>query len=244
MSGFTFGGVGTAKPKPSAKKSDRAEQEIQGIKALAALDAVIASLTAVQKDLEADVKEQTTEIFVTHGCATKLQPANFRGIEEGSSASCELRKRSVRSYLSDEEIRVADELGVGHRPEVVTVETFIINQDCLKDRKVMGTLEKLVAGAVAKGQLPTDIFLKQEGVSHTVVNDDALPALFRTATPETATRALALCGTLAVGKTKFDGSLLDAVALVQTLVGSPLFREKAEAAAADPSSTKRSKKAA
>jgi len=237
MSGFTFGGVGTIEAKKPAKKSDSLEVVVDGIYDLAAIDEVMATLKTVRSDLETDIKAVVKEGFIEAGCATKIKPANYHGVENEASASIELRKRSSASKLSDEEIKLCLEWGIETQEVEDTVETFVINPEVLSDAKVMGALEKYIGDGIKAGKLPANIILKQEGVKRTLLVDNALDTLFAKGR-EIVEKAFSLCSTQAVGKTKFPGSIADALKVADRLI--PAFAAKAAAAKA----TGKSKKAA
>src|ERR1041385_2896504 len=113
MAGFTLDGVGVINNKKSSgKKSDKDEFLCEGLYQIAALDQVLADVKAARDDLEVEVKALVQEEFVRLGCATKRQPTNFIGCENGATASLELRKRSTRSTLKAEEITLCDEFKI------------------------------------------------------------------------------------------------------------------------------------
>lgn len=226
MAGFTLKGVGVIEAKKPAKKDERPEITIPGIYNLAALDQVLADVKAVREDLEIEIKGLARAEFLRKGTATKCQPENFRGLEQGASASMEMRKRSTKSALSDEEKTLCDELGIEYEEREEVIETFVINPTYLADEKVMAALEKAVGEAVRQHRLPLDILQKQEGVKRTILVDNALATLF-TKSKEVVEQALSFCCVMAVGKTKFPGTIEAAIKVVEQLV--PAFKAKADA---------------
>lgn len=234
MAGFTLDGVGVINNKKSSgKKSDKDEFLCEGLYQIAALDQVLADVKAARDDLEVEVKALVQEEFVRLGCATKRQPANFIGCENGATASLELRKRSTRSTLKVEEITLCDEFKIEYEDVWDVIETFVINPEYLADKKVMGALEKAVGAAIAQGKLPLDILQKQTGVSRTILSEVALPNLFAKG-KEIVEKAISFCSVLAVGKTKFPGTIDDAIKIAADLVPS-----LAKARAAKPAAAKR-----
>jgi hypothetical protein len=229
MSGFNFGTVGVVETaKPAGKKSDMPEIAVQGIYDLAAIDHVMTSLKGVREDMETEIKSAAKDRFIVAGCDTKKKPDNYRGFEKHgtekpASATIELRKRSSASKLSDEEITLCKEWNIATEVVEVTVETFVINPEYLADRKVMGILEKLINDGVKSGKLPANIMLKQTGVKHTILAADALDTLF-TKSKEIVTLGFNLCSSLAVGKTKFPGTIENALAVVGQII--PAFAAK------------------
>jgi hypothetical protein len=236
MAGFTLKGVGIIEAKKSAKKDERPEVTIPGIYGLAALDQVLADVKAVRDELETEVKAAARAEFLRKGTATKCQPENFRGIEDGASASMEMRKRSKASALSDEEIALCDELGIEYVVDEKVIETYVINPTYLEDEEVMKALEKVVGEAVRQHRLPLDILKRQEGVKKTILIDTALATLF-TKSKDVVEKALSFCCTMAVGKSKFPGGIEAAIKVAELLV--PAFKAKADAAAAAKPKTRK-----
>ena len=224
MSGFTFGGVGVIEAKKPSKKTDSKEIVTAGIHRLAAYDVVIDTLKVERADLETDIKAAAKVVAINVGCAIKSRPENYHGVENKSSASIELRKRSNNSKLSDDEITNCKEWGIETQEDEVVVEAFVINPDA--DAKQMAALEKLINDGIKAGKLSPDIIKKQEGVKRTLLADNALDTLF--AKPrDIVEKAFSMCGTQAVGKTKFPGTLADALKLVEQDI--PAFAAKAAA---------------
>src|ERR1700745_1782314 len=95
--------------KKSLKKADKVEVEIECRRPVAALDAAEKAIVGLKKSLRGSVDAQILDHFVNASAETKRQPENFRGVEEDASASCELRKRSVRSPLNEVEIKILAE---------------------------------------------------------------------------------------------------------------------------------------
>ena len=224
MSGFTFGGVGVIEAKKPSKKTDAKEIVTKGILKLAAYDVVMDTLKVERADLETDIKGTAKALAIEVGCATKVRPDNYTGTEDKASASIEVRKRSSNSKLSDEEITNCKEWGIETQVVEDTVEAFVINPEA--DAKHMAALEKLIGDAIKAGKLPSTIILKQEGVKRTLLADNALDTLF-TKPRDVVEKAFSMCGTQAVGKTKFPGTLADALKLIEQDI--PVFAAKAAA---------------
>jgi hypothetical protein len=226
MPSFSLDGVGVITAKKPSKKTDRPEIEIEGIYNLAALDMVLADVKAAREELETEVKAAARAEFVRQGTASKCQPENFRGLEKGASASMEMRKRSNRSALSEEEIALCDELGIEYVEHEEVIETFVINPTYLTDAKVMAALEKVVGDAVRQHRLPLDILQKQEGVKRTILVDTALASLFAKS-KDVVEKAIGFCCTMAVGKSKFPGTIDDAIKVASSIV--PALKTKMDA---------------
>lgn len=201
-----FANAKTLKTSAKAKKSDKEEIMIEGLEAVASLDAVIKSLTALKATMDADVKEAMLAHFVTSGAALKRRPDNFRGIENNASASCELRARSSASKLSDSEIELLTTNNIPTEVVVDTVETFVINPEYLSDAKVMASIEKALKKVK---DIPEDLFLKQEGKSKTIVSDGAMAALFSSGDNDKISDLLSVVSVLAI-KPKLENDDLNA----------------------------------
>lgn len=210
-----FANAKTVKTGSKSKKAEKAEIQIEGLENLAAIDAVIKSLEALKKTVEADVKSQMMVHFVKTGCDQKKRPENFKGMDGDASASCELRARSSASGLSDSEIDLCKKHNIATEEVTAVVDTFIFNPAYANDGKLLGEIEKKLKGI--KG-LPEDLILKQDGSSKTVVAASAMDEVFLLQ-PEVAKQMLAVVGVLAV-KPKLEGKeVADAFDIVKVLIG-------------------------
>lgn len=185
--------------KPAAKKDKKDQVNLPGLTDLASIDAVIKALTALKSTIDADIKSEAAVHFVKTGRALKKRPENFRGVDEGSSASIELRIRSTTSVLSEEEQALLAENGIGTRTVVSVVDTYVINPDYKDNAEILGLVESRLAGVEG---IPEDFIQKQDGVSKVVVAEDALDKVF-TLSDEKARDLLSVVGVLAV-KPKLD----------------------------------------
>lgn len=186
-----------AKTIKTDKPSKRSAPEVvmAGIEAVAALDTVIKSLTALKETKTDEVKEAMKERFIRVGLEEKRRPVNFKGIEGEASASCELRIRSKTSALSDAEVTFLTKHGIKTQKVVSTVETFAINPAYLQDPAVMKAVE--AALKKVKG-LPEDFIQYQEGQSKTVVDEDALDEMFAKANKAACGELINTIGVLAI----------------------------------------------
>ncbi len=163
--------------KPAKKKrDDRIEVAIKRLEDLAAVQATIKSLKAMEETMMDDVKDQITEWFLTNGCATQEQPDNFRGIDGDATASCELRKRSSASALSDDEQAILAEHNIPMETATEVEETFVINPAYLTDSKLMEKVAKALNGV--KG-IPDDFIMQQPGRKKVIIGEAAVGAAFK-----------------------------------------------------------------
>lgn len=186
-----------AKTIKTDKPSKRSAPSVvmAGIEAVAALDTVIKSLTALKETKMVAVKDAMKERFIRVGLDEKRRPVNFKGIEGEASASCELRIRSKTSALSDAEVAFLTKHGIKTHTITATPETFAINPSYLQDATIMRAVE--IALKKVKG-LPEDFIQYQEGVSSTVVDDGALDEMFAKASKVDCEQIINTIGVLAV----------------------------------------------
>lgn len=186
-----------AKTSTAKKRSDKEEIHVAGLEDLAVVDTVVKTFTAIQKTLATEVKDEMTNIFVGMGKQLKKRPANFRGIDGESSASCELRVRSSRSALTAEETEMLDDLGVPYETVVEKEDAYVINPAYFDDQEM---LEK-VSSALESLGLPEDFILRQEKVEKKVVTEETVEAVFAKGVADSL---LDIVGTLAI-KPKYEG---------------------------------------
>lgn len=198
-----------AKPKTAKGKKDKVEVELQGLRDYALLSALIKNLETLKDTIEVEVKDQAFDKFVEF--ANGKRPENFRGTDGNASASVEVRKRSTRSTLSQEEQDLLTKAGVPFDTEIDVAGTFVINPTYLTDTVLMAKVEKALEGV--KG-LPADFIQKQEPVTRVVATDESVDKAFATE-DEDAIRAVTV---LALKPTVPHGSLPDAIRLAAKLV--------------------------
>jgi hypothetical protein len=175
--GTMFDAKKTVKTDTKAKQAEKVEIAMAGLEAVAALDAVIKSLTALKDSKALEVKDLMRVEFIAAGLKSKSKPESFRGRDGAASASCELRNRASTSPLTDDEIALLAQYNIPVQKLTATVDTFVINPDYIEDMTIMSKIEKALKPV--KG-IPEDLFLKQEGKSKTVVADTAMDILFKT----------------------------------------------------------------
>lgn len=165
-----------ATPTKKSGKNGKVEKTINGLELYAALDAAEKAIKSLKETNRPAIDTQLYDYFIGEGLKSKAQPANFRGIERSAQASCELRKKSVRSPLNEQEIEILTEAGIPTEEIVDKPETFIINPSYLGDEKLI----KKVGEALGKiKDIPVDFIQKQEAKKTTVVTDETLTAVFR-----------------------------------------------------------------
>jgi hypothetical protein len=215
-------------PKASAKKSDKAEIEITNFGLTAALKYTIQTLETVYATMDTQVKSQMTDLFVKQGCAKQAKPESFKGFENlarkdangksvtlAASGSCEFRKRSTASALSDEEVAILEANEITYGTDTKVAETFVINPEYANDQEMLAKVEKALKGI--KG-LPQDFIMKQEGVSKRVVTDETVAQVFKKPVA-VAEKLLPLISTLAIKPTVATDDINAVWPFVQPLLG-------------------------
>lgn len=184
-----------AAPKATkvSKKKQKVEKDIDGLEGLAAVNALIKTLETVKESLDSQVKEQMVDHFITEGNAIGRRPENFNGKEGAASGSLQLKVRSSRSKLSEDEQQRLDAANIPYETVTKVEETFIINPAYAQDEEL---LEKV--GGVLEGieGIPADFIQHQAGVETTVANEDSLNAVFAL-TEDAARDLLPIVGVLA-----------------------------------------------
>lgn len=202
-----------SKPAKTAKSKEKAEIEVSGLADLAAVDALIKSLAAVKETLEAQVKAQALAEFKTQvNQGRKLE--NFRGIDDGASASCEFRKRSTASALNEADIDMLRRFDIPFGLNVSVESCYRINPRYTGDSALLERISKAISRV---RDVPEDFIELQEGVSKPVVTEDTITVASRN--PEAFDAVATVIGTLAV-KPKLDET--DTVAImdrVRELIG-------------------------
>jgi hypothetical protein len=159
-----------AKPAKPSKVKDKPEVVVNGLADLAAVDALMKSLAAIKETLEADVKAQTLAHFKTQVAQTK-KIENFRGVDDGASASCEFRKRSSASALNEAELDLLNRFKVPTGEKVIVEECFRVNPKYTGDSVLLEKISKAISKVK---DVPEDFIELQEGVTKTVVTEETI----------------------------------------------------------------------
>lgn len=170
----------TAKKVPvkqaATKPKEREEFQISGLAELASIDSLIKSLTAVKATYEATVKADAMQIFKAQVARTHAAPENFRGIDEGATASIEFRKRSAASGLTEEEMNFLNAFNLPIGQNVQVEECFRINPKYTNDMSLL----KKVSDAIQKVKgVPEDLIEMQPKVFKNIVSEETLDVACR-----------------------------------------------------------------
>ena len=112
-----FSTAATVKVDPKKTSADNKEKiEIKGLEDYTMVDSLEKNLKAMKETLKGKVKAQMKEIFTRQN---NKRPENFRGIEKQLRRSCELRKRTIASVLTDEEVKALEKDNIPVGTEVL-----------------------------------------------------------------------------------------------------------------------------
>jgi len=170
--------------------------EIPGLHQLASVGTVIDALNTLYSTLETKVKATMISKFIELGVQQKHQPANFEGTEKNARSSCQLKKRSSKSALKPEEVKILDEHGISTEDMVSREEAFVINPKYTGDQKLLAKISKKlseikdlpedfiqvqtkISSKATTSTTIEEVFAKVEDVEHvrTLVNIVASPAI-------------------------------------------------------------------
>lgn len=158
----------TAQPvKSMASKPKKGEKELIGmddIEQYSHVDAILKGLESVKETLAATIKAKALGMFIERAKGRK--PESFRAAEGDASASIEMRKRSTRSALTDEEVIVLEQLNIPVETSITVPRMFGINPSYCGDMKLLEKVSAAIAALV-----PADFIVVQEEKSTRVVSD-------------------------------------------------------------------------
>ena len=155
-------------PKKTSKADNKAKIEIEGLQDYTLVDSLEKNLKALKETLKGKVNEQMKEIFTRQ---SNKRPDNFRGIEGSASASCEMRKRTIASVLTEEEVKALEKDGIPVGTEVTVPDRFIINPEHAANQELL----QKISDAIRKVPgLPENFILHQPEQSSRVVTDKTL----------------------------------------------------------------------
>jgi hypothetical protein len=211
----SFANVKTvSKPSPKGKAT-KASIKIDGLLQFAALNNAMGTIETLKKTYEDEVKTQMLAQFITAGSASGLKPESFEGTEDQATASCEIRKRSIRSVLSSTDRAILADHKIPVEETTSETETLIFNPAYLNDAKLMAKIEAALNKIPG---LPDDIIMKQEGVTTFTVSDATVNAVFATKDKAKLELLIPIVTTLAV-KPKLDDDTVVADTIRTLLLG-------------------------
>lgn len=212
-----------AKVREVSKKPTRKTKKnihIEGMQSLAAIDAVIKSLSELRDVYDEQVKKGTTNVFLAEGIAKGAKPDNFIAVDDGAEGSAELRKRLASSGLSPAEILRLTAHGISVSKTEKPVKTYIVNPKYKDDSDLLSKIEqklRFVSG------IPKDFIQIQDSVKKVTTTDESLDQLFATKNASIVRELLPIVGTLTVRPMLDDD--VDAFALVNELLKNEKKKE-------------------
>jgi hypothetical protein len=217
--GFSFGAAPKVVEAPNKKASTKELIEMRHVKKIGALDWLITAATTLKDTFMGELKADMAEHFVDAGCTKKGRPDNFTGVEDNATASCQLRLKSSRSVLTDDEVALCEEMGVPYTVSDITTETFIFNPAYLGNAKLMAQIEAALAKIPG---LPSDIIQHQAGKAVRIATDASIDAAFKLS-PEKCALILPVVTTMAVSP-KFEvvgGNIAPVMAEIASIMNTP-----------------------
>lgn len=180
--------------KPGEKKNAKAQVAMGAdLDEVARIDALVKALEGRKKAAEGRLKAKILEAFIVTSANKGERPDNFVGVGAVSTASCENRKRSTASALTDEEVEIITKAGlpIGEEVSLDIPGRFFFNEEVLalgdavleKISSALGKIKELDGIDVIKYQAP-------QKTSKPVVTDETIAELCKT-------RDISLIGKLA-----------------------------------------------
>lgn len=187
---------------PAAAKAKKPQVQMSpSLDNLATIDHVMDALKARRAVYEAEVKGAIREYFISVGTEQGEQPENFEGISSKSSASCELRKRSTASKLSEDEQELLKENGIPFTEvtDVDVPERFFFNEEILAmGEEVLAQISEALLKIPALKGMEVIKHQPAQKQSKFVTDDKTLDAIFALRSPAKIAKLLDVAGVLAV----------------------------------------------
>jgi hypothetical protein len=196
--------------EPKGKKVAPVQIEMgSDLTSFAACTTLIKSLKLAADVFEVKVKDRMTTLFTSMGLEAGKRPANFTGIADFATASCQLKQRSSASALNTEDATFLRSKGITVNETVVQEAGTMINPEVLANPALKAKIEAALSLIDFGGVDP--IVLQPKVIKFTVA-DESLDQVFGLAAEEVA-QTLPMVSTLAVSP-KFNGSFMDAAKMV------------------------------
>ncbi len=135
--------VGTV-DAPKGKGKSKPEIDVEGLRHYAALKNAQKQIDAALETLKEDVNGAAIDYFLNAQRKDSIQ-----GVDGDTTASLQLRKRTSRSILSDQEYLVLNDLGID--TDQATDARFYIDNKYAEDTELLGKVS-----AALEGIVPTD----------------------------------------------------------------------------------------
>lgn len=202
-----------AKPKSKAK----AKREVDmgtSLDVSAAIGALTVSLESIKETIDEELKAKMTKEFVEEAIRTQRRPESFKGTSTQSSASCEIRKRSTRSVLKEEEINFLNLHGVETETKVIKEaipERYVINPKAFAEPELLQEISNRLDGLTTKdGEGLVLLQEAKDAVEAEVVGNNTLDDVSKKITnPSILARVFEIVSVNALGKFKLEDSSLN-----------------------------------
>lgn len=209
------------KPKKNAKLVVEMGSALDEI---ASIDSIKKFLDAKREMLESDVKTTMKSTFVHLALTNGSQPENYTGEGKISSASCEMKKRSSASVLSEAEIELLTKHNIPTKRDVSfsIPERFFFNEEIF----AMGpkVLEKISAALAGIKELEgIDIIKHQpfQEVAKVVTDEASLPEVCKLTDPDVMNQLLDVVATFSLKpRLKGDVVIEDSYAAIGRIIGA------------------------
>lgn len=190
--------VSAPPPAKASKKKEDIRRFPETLSQLAAVETALKFLDGRKTVLQGLVKETMADEFVDSGMRIGKQPENFKAVSDLAFATCQLKKRSATSVLSQEEQELLEKMDVPVE-KVVTVEShFYFNPAIFEmgPEVLQEISEKL---STVKALAGMQVIMHQAEVSKVVASDDSIDAVFKNKDESMVRKMLPMVSTLAVG---------------------------------------------
>lgn len=185
------------------KASNKFSCDIADLEMYAAIQAAKKTLETMESTLKASINDEAMDVFVNKGSAE-----SFNGTDGDTTASLQLRKRSGRSALSEQEKLILDDKGIS--TEKSADSKFYINSKYAEDGDLLAKVSEALEDIV-----PEDFF------GHTgekyVTTSDSIREAFEKLEGDDLRDVLGIVGTQAA-RTKFGGSHDDMVKILGSIL--------------------------
>lgn len=223
-------------PKKPLKKGEKEVVTIDGLDKYTALDTLLKVIEPLKEIEEKKVKDIMIDHFVATTMEISERAPNFKGVNNKSEASCELRKRSSRSPLSPAELQILKAAGVSTETYVTAPaqeEQFVINPEVVamveKDARLAKEFSQALLGI--KKLQGIDILLKMQAMAEEsvqVASEQSFADAAKIKDKDKLKQVLGIIGTPSI-KAKLTTEKLDEVLEIVKTTGLNLKIDEAAA---------------
>lgn len=170
-----FATANVVEKKTAKAKTKKAEVELSSdLTTLAAISTLMKSLEALKVTVEASVKLEVKNEFISLGFGKR--PENFRGVSNNAEASCELRKRASTSALSleEQELCALHAIGTENKSE----DVYLFNPKLMKSQEAMKKISAALSRIDLTNILGEDSLVLKSTDERVIVTEDAVDQMF------------------------------------------------------------------